>query len=344
MKNNGITLSIPDQNMFTLSLDVKFVNNGSITVLLRTQDGATFRIHYILSDTMIYLQGQDLYYGLGMKTQGHWVHLTRKVLSDYDKGRVLHLSKQKRMKLPPLGGKIIAVCFRGHGFVDNVTINSEAHLDHFFDAANYLVNNQDSKGGWPIHVKRVLIPGELELQPGWYSAMGQGQAISLLVRAFSVTKQTQYMQAAARALNIFDIPSSQGGVLAKFADVYNWYEEYPTTPGSYVLNGFIYSLIGLYDLKQTAMNQTEASHAERLYNTGMNTLKKMLLMFDTGSGTLYDLKHLALGLAPNRARWDYHSVHINQLMLLSVIDNDQLFHRTAERWTGYLKGKLSPHN
>lgn len=29
-------------------------------------------------------------------------------------------------------------------------------------------------------------------------------------------------------------------------------EEYPTTPSSFVLNGFMYSLIGLYDLKETA--------------------------------------------------------------------------------------------
>lgn len=26
-----------------------------------------------------------------------------------------------------------------------------------------------------------------------------------------------------------------------------WFEEYPTTPGSFVLNGFMYSLIGLHD-------------------------------------------------------------------------------------------------
>jgi heparosan-N-sulfate-glucuronate 5-epimerase len=48
----------------------------------------------------------------------------------------------------------------------------------------------------------------------------------------------------------------------------------------------------------------------------------MLLMFDNGSGTFYDLRHLTLGVAPNRARWDYHTVHINQLNMLSLIDSD----------------------
>ncbi len=28
-----------------------------------------------------------------------------------------------------------------------------------------------------------------------------------------------------------------------------WYEEYPTSPPTFVLNGFMYSLLGLFDLK-----------------------------------------------------------------------------------------------
>jgi heparosan-N-sulfate-glucuronate 5-epimerase len=110
-----------------------------------------------------------------------------------------------------------------------------------------------------------------------------------------------------------------------------------------VLNGFIYSLIGLYDLKEVATGRI-SEKAEKLFDSGMRTLKVMLLMFDTGTGTFYDLRHITAGLAPNRARWDYHKVHINQILLLSEVDSDPLFSSTAERWKGYMKGKLSPHN
>ncbi|XP_069110773.1 D-glucuronyl C5-epimerase-like [Argopecten irradians] len=343
LKNPGITISVEDHNLSTLSIDVKFINNGSVTVLLRTNEGNLFRIHYVLSNTTMTLEDRDLYYGIGTSKQGKWTHLTRKVLIDYDKGQMLKIAKSKRGKVKLTPAKIVAVCFRGHGFVDNITLSSEAHLDHFFDAANYLVNYQDSRGGWPIQVTRKIIPGKLELKPGWYSAMGQGQAISLLVRAYSLTKDNKYLQSAAKALAIFEIPSSEGGVLQKFANTYDWYEEYPTTPGTFVLNGFIYSLIGLYDLKVVSSGQT-AEHAAKLYNNGIQTLKNMLLMYDSGTGTFYDLKHISLGVAPNRARWDYHTVHINQLLLLSLINDEPLFQTTAQRWMGYLKGKLSPHN
>lgn len=72
------------------------------------------------------------------------------------------------------------------------------------------------------------------------------------------------------------------------------YEEYPTNPASFVLNGFIYSLLGLYDLNATAPTSL-SKEAGLLFDQGMVSLKKMLLFFDTGSGTIYDLRHIILG-------------------------------------------------
>ena len=110
-----------------------------------------------------------------------------------------------------------------------------------------------------------------------------------------------------------------------------------------MLNGFIYALLGLYDLKETA-NGEDGKMAGRLYEAGMKSLKAMLLMFDTGSDTFYDLRHVSLGIEPNRARWDYHTTHINQLLQLVIIDDDPLFKTTAQRWMGYMKGKRARHN
>lgn len=64
-----------------------------------------------------------------------------------------------------------------------------------------------------------------------------------------------------------------------------------------------------------------------------------------GTGTFYDLRHVTMpGLPPNRARGDYHAVHIVQLMNLATIDQDPLFNKTASRWIGYTVGKWSAHN
>ncbi len=149
---------------------------------------------------------------------------------------------------------------------------------------------------------------------------------------------------------------------------YPWYEEYPSksiqpnliatywniihyivlifylaVPPSFVLNGFIYSLIGLYDVVSLApLNQV--GDAQLLFDQGMHSLKKLLPLFDTGSGSVYDLRHFTLGLAPNIARWDYHSTHINQLLLLSTIDSDPILTNVAERWISYMSGKRAAHN
>lgn len=176
--------------------------------------------------------------------------------------------------------------------------------------------------------------------------MGQGHAISVLSRAYYQTGEEKYLNAAVRGLRPFRVASSKGGVAALFLGKYVWYEEYPTTPPSFILNGFIYSLIGLYDLKSIlqAAGKDAVDEASKLFEQGMASLKNMLTLYDTGSGTTYDLRHFTLKTAPNLARWDYHSTHINQLLLLSTIDDDAIFITTAERWIGYMNGKRAAHN
>jgi heparosan-N-sulfate-glucuronate 5-epimerase len=173
--------------------------------------------------------------------------------------------------------------------------------------------------------------------------MGQGHAISVLSRAYYHSGDEKYLQAAVRGLRPFRIPSHNGGIATYFLNKYVWYEEYPTTPASFILNGFIYSLIGLYDLKSIALGK-DADEAKKLFDQGMNSLKNMLTLFDTGSGTTYDLRHFTLKIAPNLARWDYHSTHINQLLLLNTIDSDPIFLTTSERWIDYMNGKKASHN
>ena len=138
--------------------------------------------------------------------------------------------------------------------------------------------------------------------------------------------------------------SKEGGVRAYFMNEYPWYEEYPTTPASFVLNGFIYSLIGLFDVFSLSPSSESQSLSKSLLDQGMRSLKKMLPLFDTGSGSVYDLRHFSLGIAPNIARWDYHSTHINQLLLLATIDPDPILSSVAERWIGYMQGKRAAHN
>lgn len=84
--------------------------------------------------------------------------------------------------------------------------------------------------------------------------------------------------------------------------------------------------------------------AEKLWMSGLHSLKVMLGMYDSGTGTLYDLRHIINHEQPNRARWDYHTTHIALIQEMAIIDGDPLFDTTAKRWIDYFYGKRSKHN
>jgi len=136
------------------------------------------------------------------------------------------------------------------------------------------------------------------------------------------------------------VNATEGGVVNRLFG-FDWYEEYPTTPGTFVLNGFLYSLIGLRDAAAIPELKEEAM---ALFEKGVESLKTLLPLYDTGSGSIYDLRHLSLGTAPNLARWDYHAVHIYLLKWMFNITGESLFNDVADRWAGYAHGRRAKHN
>lgn len=168
-----------------------------------------------------------------------------------------------------------------------------------------------------------------------------------------------YLNAAISAVDLFKKNVSDNGISTYFMDKYRFYEEFPTTPSLFVLNGFVFSLFGLHDLRMTldllirnqkleqSLNDyylnklTEINH---LFDEGVITLKSLLPLYDTGSSSLYDLRHFTLKVSVNIARWDYHSTHINLLLYLNTILNDRNIDDCAQRWSHYMKGKRADHN
>ncbi|XP_054768251.2 D-glucuronyl C5-epimerase-like [Lytechinus pictus] len=333
--------SIETKSDFVIAFDLKLLGNASITIVAECEEqGRIISLVYTTDDDGFVIGNKKVTYGLGPVAQ--WRKITRALQVDYRKAMASLSTKKYKLTRRYILQRLIRIELRGHGFIDNIEIGTSLHMYHFYDAADWLVNHQDERGGWPIMVERML-DDKMSLSPGWYSSMAQGQAMSVLVRAYLKSRRRKYIKSALHAARLFQIPSAQGGVLAKFMDKYTWYEEYPTSPGSFVLNGFIYSMIGLYDTLSVA-DVEEGRESRRLYDDGMVSLKAMLPLFDVGSGTIYDLRHLALGKAPNIARWDYHATHISQLQLLASIDPDPIFKETVARWIGYTKGKRARHN
>lgn len=279
---------------------------------------------------------RSVVYGLGVKREDHWHVFTRDVLVDLFKAKLITERKPGDFKL----GRIE---LSGAVAIKRLSLLSDASHLFALAAGDWFVRHQNQRGGWEITVKRKLSKGALVLDEGWHSAMAQGQAVSLLTRLYRTTAKVKYLEAAKKAINIFNFTSSENGVRSTIFDKYVWYEEYPTVPSIYVLNGFIYSLFGLYDLSEACADAT-CQHARNLFDEGLRSLEALLPLFDSGSGSFYDLRHLSMNIAPNLARWDYHSTHVNQLLYLNTIVHNDIFKATADRWAAYMRGHRAEHN
>ena len=213
----------------------------------------------------------------------------------------------------------------------------QASKSKFIKTAEWFVEHQDSKGGWAYQFDHDYYPKRVtKLQAPWYSAIGQGMVMSVLSRAYYLTKNKKYKNSALKAKKVMKTPYNQNGVLAKFENKFLFYEEAPTHPPSYILNGFMFALIGLYDLYETFGDK----EGKWLYGEGIKTLKRMLPLYDLGNRTAYDLTHYTTnGGYPNVATWGYHIGHIHLLAAINSLEKDPNMGEALLRWKGYLKGQ-----
>jgi heparosan-N-sulfate-glucuronate 5-epimerase len=170
------------------------------------------------------------------------------------------------------------------------------------------------------------------LKAPWYSALAQGQGISVLVRAHKESGNAKYLDAARRALACFHKPTSEGGVA--FTDERGdlWFEEYIVTPPTHILNGFIWATWGLHDY----FLATQDSSARELFSRAVQTLLHNLDQYDLGFWSLYEQSGTRL---PMVASPFYHQLHIVQLRIMHRLTGEPEFARVADRWEGYTRSR-----
>jgi hypothetical protein len=171
------------------------------------------------------------------------------------------------------------------------------------------------------------------LRSPWYSALAQGQGISVLVRAHLLatnkdSSESRYLNAARRALASFLKPVTEGGVT--FTDERGdiWFEEYLVSPPTHVLNGFIWAAWGIYDY----FLATRDSSAQELFARAVRTLLCNLDCYDLGFWSLYEQSGTRL---PMVASPFYHQLHVVQLRVMHRLTGEDKFMHVAERWESY---------
>lgn len=170
------------------------------------------------------------------------------------------------------------------------------------------------------------------LKAPWYSALAQGQGISVLVRAHKESGNAHYLDTARRAFASFQHSIEEGGVAFtdEFGDL--WFEEYIVSPPTHILNGFIWALWGVYDF----FLATNDVSAQDLFSRGVRTLLHNLDRYDLGFWSLYEQSGTRL---PMVASAFYHQLHIVQLRIMHRLTGDAKFAEVAERWHGYAQSR-----
>lgn len=172
------------------------------------------------------------------------------------------------------------------------------------------------------------------LRAPWYSGLAQGQGISLLLRAASVTGDARYAETARRAALSLLTPVAAGGVLDVDGEGDWWIEEYIVDPPTHILNGFMWALWGVRDLLRFGAAGEERDRIEDLWMRSLATLEKNLARFDCGYWSRYDLAPLPLA---NVASPFYHRLHIVQLDVMHRLTGRAVFKSWGDRWAQYLE-------
>jgi heparosan-N-sulfate-glucuronate 5-epimerase len=166
------------------------------------------------------------------------------------------------------------------------------------------------------------------LRAGWYSALAQGQGISLLVRVHRETGDDVYIDTAAAAFRSLALPVSAGGVSLPDGDDGTWLEETIVDPPTHILNGFLWALWGVRDLALA----TDAPEAWLLHDCCERTLLRHLESFDCGFWSLYEQSGTKLKMLASPF---YHRLHISQLRITGRLLELPQIEQVADRWQAY---------
>jgi hypothetical protein len=118
--------------------------------------------------------------------------------------------------------------------------------------------------------------------PPWTSGLSQGTALQVLARAWSKTREPQYLTAAQQALGIFKTGPQTGVRVATPAGAH--YLEYTYAPSERILNGFIQSLVGLYEYTKLTGDPV----GQQLFEAGDAEARAEVPHYNTGAWSMYD--------------------------------------------------------
>jgi hypothetical protein len=162
--------------------------------------------------------------------------------------------------------------------------------------------------------------------PPWVSGLAQGTGLQAIARsAVKLGRQDEVFPAVRAGLKLFE-QAAPGGVRVTGASGTE-YAQYSFAPRLTILNGFLQSLVGLWDVADV----TGDPRAAALFEAGDRTARKIVPGFDTGAWSLY-----SRGSSSYESNLSYHVLLRDFLTSLCDRTATPVYCTTEQRFTGYL--------
>lgn len=191
---------------------------------------------------------------------------------------------------------------------------ADEHLAAMRACADWALTAQRADGSWDAF-------GSIGSARYTVSSMAQGEGCSMLLRAHRAFSDNRYLEAALDAARFMLVDVDHGGTAIREGDGL-FLEEYPQKPRRSVMNGWIFSLFGLYDASLANNSFREP------FSLSSRTLARHLDDYDCGYWSLYDLERRIASPA-------YHTLHIAQLRAMAKLTGDDRFSDKAEHFESY---------
>jgi heparosan-N-sulfate-glucuronate 5-epimerase len=245
---------------------------------------------------------------------------TNQIFGEFDKNGI------------PLIGKgnysiYFSITIAQYGFILHDIWIENKHLTEYYEVMlnclDWFENNKEEFNGtfaWRCPSEG----GHYPMSKGWTSAMAQGEIISFYLRMYQILKDESLLETARKAYKYMKIEVKDGGVCRYDEHGDLWLEEYPTTDRpSYVLNGFIYAVFGLFDLYRV----TGDTEVKKDIDACILTLKKNIHTYDAGYWSYYDHYYKELVMY-----YYQKNVHVPQLEALFGLTKEPIFLKYAVKW------------
>lgn len=210
--------------------------------------------------------------------------------------------------------------------------NNRAWLTRAIRQGNWLISRRQQYAGawfypylWNHTLEASATVGPILLRRPWYSAMAQGEALSLFVRLSESTDDPKWRAAADATFASLLVSPQVGRPWASWIHQrYLWLEltTFADTPtGARILNGHMFALFGVYDYWRLTGNPTAGRVARAALTTSLVYARKLRRPYWR---SYYDDYRRGESNA-------YHYTHVHQLQYLAEMTGDMRFTLAAVR-------------